>query len=85
MWTVQRVGAGLVVLGCATAVLAAGWVSPFGHKHVNSSTCNDEACVRHCRICCLHFHQDLASQEWIDCNNSCNDASVNCPNETDRR
>lgn len=85
MTLAQRVGATLVVFGLATAALAAGWVSPFGIKHVNDETCNTEACVRHCRICCLHFNPDITTTDWKDCNNTCSDCPATCPNGTDGR
>lgn len=70
----------LVVLGAATIALAT-WTSEWsGLTHVNSSTCNTEACRRHCRVCCGAFWGPNDPEKW-DCFATC-DALPLCSDET---
>jgi hypothetical protein len=73
MWTTISVrlalaGVGLSMMGFNLV----NWTSPSCPRtspgHTTSSTCNNEVCKKCCRSCCLHFHPDNTSTEYVDCN-----------------
>jgi len=73
----SQILAAVLAIGGLAAVCAA-WVSSTGMTHTNDSTCPSETCQRTCRLCCLHFHPDNTSSDYLTCIGGCTELPSKC-------